>query len=236
MSSKKGAYSYEFPRPAVTVDCVVFGLDLEAEHLKVMLIQRDLEPFAGQWALPGGFVREHESLHEAAERELYEEAGLDNIFLEQLYSFGEPRRDPRGRVISVAYYALVSPEAHEATASTDARDAAWFDLEELPQLPFDHAQILAMAKERLKGKVRYRPIGFELLPEKFTLSQLQRLYEIILETKLDKRNFQRKIHRMEILIDTGEVQQNVAHRAARFYSFDEAAYKQLERDGQEFSI
>ena len=130
----------------------------------------------------------------------------------------------------------MSPEAHEASASTDARDAAWFDLEEVPPLPFDHGEILSMAKERLKGKVRYRPIGFELLPEKFTLSQLQRLYEIILETELDKRNFQRKIHRMEILVDTGEVQQNVAHRAARYYSFDEAAYKQLERDGQEFSI
>lgn len=229
-------HTYDYPRPALTVDCVVLGMDLSAENLKVMLIQRDLKPFEGQWALPGGFVREHESLDEAAERELREEAGLSNVFLEQLYTFGSPQRDPRGRVISVAYYALVRPSDHEAIASTDARDAAWFDLDELPALAFDHAHILGMAHERLKGKVRYRPIGFELLPERFTLSQLQRLYEIILEQKLDKRNFQRKIHRMEILVDTGEVQQNVAHRAARYYTFDEAAYKQLERDGQEFSI
>lgn len=233
---KDQLYSYQYPRPALTVDCVVFGLDLDEEHLKVMLIERDLEPFAGQWALPGGFVREHESLDEAAARELAEEAGLEDIFLEQLYTFGHPGRDPRGRVVSVAYYALVRPSDHRAVASTDARDAAWFSIDDLPALAFDHEAILQTALARLRAKVRYRPIGFELLPEKFTLSQLQRLYEIILEEKLDKRNFQRKINRMEILVDTGEVQQNVAHRAARYYSFDEAAYKQLERDGQEFSI
>lgn len=229
-------YSYEYPRPALSVDCVVFGVDFKEEHMKVLLIQRDLEPYAGQWALPGGFMREHEDLHQAAARELEEEAGLSDVFLEQLYTFSSTKRDPRGRVVSVAYYALVKPEDHNTQASTDARDAAWFSLDALPPLAFDHPDILEMARERLRGKVRYRPIGFELLPEKFTLSQLQQLYELILEEPLDKRNFQRKVHRMQILIDTGEVQQNVAHRAARYYSFDETAYKQLERDGTEFSI
>lgn len=182
-------------------------------------------------------MREHETLEVAAIRELEEEAGLKDVFLEQLYTFSSTDRDPRGRVVSVAYYALVEPEQHAAQAATDARDAAWFALDELPgELAFDHGQILEVARERLRGKVRYRPIGFELLPEKFTLSELQRLYEMILGQKLDKRNFQRKLHRMNILIDTGEVQQNVAHRAARYYSFDEKAYKQLERDGTEFSI
>lgn len=231
------SFVYDYPRPAVTVDCVVFGADLREDRLKVLLIQRDIDPFSGKWALPGGFMREHETLEVAAIRELEEEAGLKDVFLEQLYTFSSTDRDPRGRVVSVAYYALVEPEQHAAQAATDARDAAWFALDELPdELAFDHGQILEVARERLRGKVRYRPIGFELLPEKFTLSELQRLYEMILGQKLDKRNFQRKLHRMNILIDTGEVQQNVAHRAARYYSFDEKAYKQLERDGTEFSI
>lgn len=234
--AKREGFVYEYARPALTVDCVVLGLDLTEERLEVMLIQRDLAPFEGRWALPGGFVREDESLEAAAERELREEAGLENIYLEQLYTFGKPGRDPRGHTVSVTYYALVSPSEHAARASTDARDARWFSLDDIPDLAFDHQQIIDVALERLRGKVRYRPIGFELLPEKFTLSQLQRLYEIILEQKLDKRNFQRKVNRMNILIDTGEVQQNVAHRAARFYKFDETAYKQLERDGLEFSI
>lgn len=236
MKSTRQEYTYDFPRPAVTVDCVVFGADVREESLKVLLIQRDIEPFKGEWALPGGFMREHETLDEAAIRELEEEAGLKDVFLEQLYTFSSPERDPRGRVVSVAYYALVSPEHHEALASTDARDAAWFTLDAVPELAFDHREILMTARERLQGKVRYRPIGFELLPEKFTLSELQKLYELILDEKLDKRNFQRKLTRMNILIDTGETQQNVAHRAARYYSFDEAAYKQLVKDGAEFSI
>ena len=229
-------YRYEFPRPALTVDCVVFGAELHEDRLKVLLIERDVEPFRGSWALPGGFVREQETLDEAAARELGEEAGLEDIYLEQLYTFGAPERDPRGRVVSVAYYALVRPQDYRAVGATDARDAAWFGLKELPQLAFDHAEILVMAHERLRAKVRYRPVGFELLPARFTLSELQRLYEMILGHELDKRNFQRKLQRMNILIDTGQVQQNVSHRAARYYAFDEEAYKRLERDGSEFSI
>lgn len=227
-------HTYEFPRPALTVDCVVFGLD--DEDLKVMLIQRKLEPFEGQWALPGGFVHMDETLDEAARRELQEETGLEDIYLEQLYTFGEIGRDPRGRTVSVAHYALVKLMAHDVQAATDAADAAWFPINDLPELAFDHDQIFEMALERLKGKVRYKPIGFELLPEKFTLSALQHVYEAILEEEVDKRNFRRKVKKTGLLIDTKEVQKDVAHRAARFYKFDAARYRELEKKGFNFEI
>src|ERR1700752_709301 len=162
-------HTYEYPRAALTVDCVVFGLD--DEDLKVLLIQRALPPFEGKWALPGGFVRVTERLEEAARRELEEETGLSHVFLEQLYTFGAVDRDPRERVVSVAYYALVKLSDHQAKAATDAANAEWFPLTKLPKLAFDHAEILQTALSRLQGKVRYQPIGFELLPEKFTLSQ-----------------------------------------------------------------
>lgn len=231
-----GEFTYTYPRPAVTVDCVVFGFDLEEDHLKILLIQRDLDPHAGMWALPGGFVRADESLQEAAARELVEEASVRDVFLEQLYTFGDAERDPRGRVISVAYYALVKWSEHVAQAATDARDAAWVPIDQLPALAFDHEHIVEVALERLRGKVRYQPVGFELLPERFTMSQLQRLYETILETRLDRRNFQRKVRRMGIVVPTGESQQNVAHRAAKFYTFDREKYRELERDGFEFAL
>jgi len=229
-------FSYEYPRPALTVDCVVFGCDLEAERLDVLLIRRGREPFKGSWALPGGFVLADESLDDAAARELAEETGVERVYLEQLYTFGAPGRDPRGRVVSVAYYALVKPSDYKAIADTDAADAAWHPISDLPELAFDHADILDAAYQRLSAKVRYQPVGFELLPERFTLSQLQGLYEIILQKEVDKRNFQRKIHRMGILRETGEVQQNVAHRAAKFYTFDAETYQRLEREGFEFAL
>jgi len=230
------AYTYEYPRPALTVDCVVFGLD-EAD-LKVLLVQRDLPPFKDRWALPGGFVRMEESVDDAARRELREETGLklNDLYLEQLYTFGDTCRDPRGRVVSVAYYALVNLADHSVQAATDARDAAWFSVSDTPSLAFDHDQILAAALERLKGKVRYQPIGFELLPPKFTLSQLQRLYETVLERQLDKRNFRKKILSMGVLVETDEVQTDVAHRAARLYRFDEDKYRRLKKKGFNFEI
>jgi 8-oxo-dGTP diphosphatase len=228
------AHTYEFARPALAVDVVVFALD--EEDLQVMLVQRDLKPFAGQWALPGGFVRVDESLDDAARRELEEETGLKNIFLEQLYTFGDLHRDPRERVVTVAYYALVNFEGHDVLASNDARNAAWFAVNDLSKLAFDHERILKTAYERLKGKVRYQPIGFELLPEKFTLRQLQHLYEVILDRELDKRNFRKKVLGMEIVKETNEIEQDVAHRAARLYRFDKRMYDRLTKQGFNFEI
>jgi 8-oxo-dGTP diphosphatase len=226
--------TYEYPRAALTVDCVVFGLD--DEDLKVMLIQRDLEPFEGRWALPGGFVHVDESLDEAARRELQEETGIERVYLEQLYTFGRVDRDPRERVVSVAYYALANLADHTVEAATDARNAAWFPVDDVPSLAFDHADILQMALERLKGKVRYQPIGFELLPRRFTLSQMQHLYETILERSLDKRNFRKKVLGMDLLVELDEIQTDVAHRAARLYRFDERKYKRWLKQGFNFEI
>jgi len=227
-------HSYEFPRPALTVDCVVFGLD--EDELQVLLIRRGLEPFLGDWALPGGFVHVDESLDAAALRELEEETGLRKLFLEQLFTFGAPARDPRERVVTVAYYALVKLSEHKVRAATDAADAAWFGISDLPTLGFDHAEIVELALTRLRGKVRYQPIGFELLPRKFTLTQLQRMYEVILERSLDKRNFRKKILGMDLLVELDEVQKDVAHRAARLYKFDDRRYRKLIKQGFSFEI
>ncbi|MEM8736380.1 MAG: NUDIX domain-containing protein [Planctomycetota bacterium] len=213
---------------------VVFGLD--ENDLQVMLIERDLPPYEGQWALPGGFVRIDETLENAARRELEEETGLREIYLEQLFTFGELERDPRERVVTVAYYALVQLEGHDVNASTDARNAAWFPLSDLPTLAFDHQQILSLAHERLRGKVRYQPVGFELLPERFTLRQLQQLYEVILDRELDKRNFRKKVLAMGIVKETNEIEKDVAHRAARLYRFDKRTYDRLMKKGFHFEI
>jgi 8-oxo-dGTP diphosphatase len=204
-----GRHVYAWPRPALTVDCVVLGLD--ADDLKVLLIQRKIPPFQHSWALPGGFVRVDETLDAAARRELEEEAG-------------------------VAYYALTKLDSHVIRAATDAERVAWFGLDDLPRLAFDHRTIIDRAVERLRGKVRYTPIGFELLPPRFTLTQLQRLYEIILTASLDKRNFRKKLLSMDLLIETDEVEQGVRHRAARLYKFDKKKYEKLARQGFSFDL
>lgn len=228
------AYSYAYPRSALTVDCVVFGLD--EYELKVLLIQRDIPPFEGRWALPGGFVHVDESIDDAARRELREETGVDRIFLEQLYTFGAVGRDPRERVVTVAYYALVNLADHPVAANTDARSASWFPVYDVPDLAFDHDEILEMAYDRLRNKIRYKPIGFELLPRKFTLSQIQRLYEKILDTPLDKRNFRKKILKMDVLEALDEVETDVAHRAARLYRFDPDRYEKQSQAGMGFEL
>src|SRR3954469_1743149 len=227
-------FSYEYARPAITVDCVVFGLD--ENDLKVLLIQRKLQPFQHTWALPGGFVRIEETLDEAARRELEEEAGVTDVYLEQLYTFGALDRDPRERVVTIAYYALAKLSDHRIRAATDAMGVGWFSLDDLPKLAFDHAEIVALARDRLRGKVRYAPVGFELLPPRFSLTQLQRLYEIILGTDLDKRNFRKKILSLDLIVETDEVEQGVRHRAARLYRFDRRKYERLLKQGFELSI
>ena len=227
-------YQYQYPRPALTVDCVVFGFD--EGDLKVLLIERGLEPFKGRWALPGGFVRMKETLDEAARRELEEEAGLNNVFLEQLYSFGALDRDPRERIVSVAYFALVKLANFNTRAATDAADARWFSISKVPKLAFDHAEILALALARLQAKVRYVPIGFELLPPKFTLSQLQHLYEAVLEVELDKRNFRKKVLSYHLLLPLKETHMTGRHRPAQLFRFDVDKYEKLKKRGFHFEV
>jgi 8-oxo-dGTP diphosphatase len=227
-------YTYEYPRAALTVDCVVFGFD--DGELKVLLIQRGLPPFKGAWALPGGFVRIEETIDEAARRELMEETGLREVYLEQLYTFGALDRDPRERVVSVAYYALVKLAEHPPAGATDASDAQWFPVGSVPRLAFDHSDILAMALKRLRGKVRYEPIGFELLPPKFSLSQLQHLYEAVLQTSLDKRNFRKKILAMGLLIPLDETTATGAHRPAQLFRFEVKKYDALRQKGFNFEL
>ncbi|MBK9259142.1 MAG: NUDIX hydrolase [Polyangiaceae bacterium] len=233
-NERDGAFTYRYARPALAVDCVVFGLD--DEDLKVLLIQRGMEPFLGRWALPGGFVRMDETLDEAARRELREEAGIDRAVLEQLHAFSGIDRDPRERVVSVAHYALVKLSDHAVRAATDAREAAWFGVDDLPKLAFDHEEIVEMAIARLRMKVTQTPIGIELLPKKFTLTQLQRVYEKVLDREIDKRNFRKKVLATGLLIETDEVEQDVAHRAARLFRFDEKAYRKLEKEGFVFDL
>ncbi|MBL8970709.1 MAG: NUDIX hydrolase [Myxococcales bacterium] len=228
------SFTYKYPRPAVTVDCVVFGLD--DELLKVLLIQRDREPFAGRWALPGGFVDPQETLEQAALRELAEETGVSKVYLEQLHSFGAPDRDPRDRVITVAYYALVRRLDHAPQAASDARAVGWFPASQCPPLAFDHREIVALARRRLQAKLREQPVGFELLPRKFTLSQIQRVYEAVLERALDKRNFRKKLMATGVLRELDETQQGVAHRAGRLYQFDAREYRARVKQGFHFDM
>ena len=227
-------HTYQHPRAALTVDGVVFGFD--AGELKVLLIQRALDPFKGKWALPGGFVHVDETLDDAARRELAEETGLENVFLEQLYTLGTVKRDPRERVVSVAYYALVKLSDHHAKAATDAANAQWFPISQLPKLAFDHADIVALALTRLQGKVRYQPIGFELLPPKFTLSELQHLYEAILGSGLDKRNFRKKVLGFGLLVALNETQMAGRHRPAQLFRFDADKYEKLKKRGFNFEL
>ncbi len=219
-------HTYEYPRPALTVDVVIFTL--REEKLQVLLIQRANPPFQGMWALPGGFVQIDESLEEAALRELAEETGLKGEFyLEQLYTYGDPQRDPRERVVSVAYFALV-PSDHplQSAPASDAAAARWFPVDATPPLAFDHAEILRYALRRLRYKLEYTAAGFELLPELFTLSELQKTYEIILGEKLDKRNFRRRILEAGVIEPT-EQKRTGSGRPARLYRYRKDAIAEV---------
>jgi 8-oxo-dGTP diphosphatase len=212
----------------VTVDIVIFTV--RERTLQVLLVRRGVPPFEGQYAIPGGFILEGESLEQAAKRELQEETGVRDVFLEQLYSFGDPARDPRGRIITVAYYALISSERNSLAAGSDASEARWFLMSELPALAFDHKQILDYAVERLRNKLEYTTVGFQLLPEKFTLGELQSVYETILGRRLDKRNFRRKMALLGVLKPLREWQR-AGRKPARLYRFSSERFEKLKDKG-----
>ncbi|HEY0743679.1 MAG TPA: NUDIX domain-containing protein [Chryseosolibacter sp.] len=215
----------------VAVDCIIFGFD--GTQLKALLIKRGFEPEKGKWSLMGGFVGKNENTDEAAARVLEQLTGLDNIYMEQLYAFSDVDRDPAGRVISIAYFALINIEDYSEQLQHD-HEAKWFPLSKIPPLIFDHKKMVAKAKRLLRQKVADHPIGFELLPEKFTLPQLQSLYEAIYETPLDKRNFAKKILSLKVLNKLNEKEKESSRKGAFYYVFDSVKYDKLQQNGVRF--
>ena len=213
-------YSYKYPHPSVTTDCVIFGFD--GVKLKVLLVERGMAPYKGRWAFPGGFLNMDESAEEGALRELKEETGLEGAYIRQFHTFSAPQRDPRERVITIAYYALVRMQ--EVKGGDDASDARWFALDEVPPLAFDHDQILRKAEKTLRQQIHFEPVGFELLPEKFTIKQLQNLYEAILDMRFDRRNFYNKMRRLGMLELTGDTANPSQRREANLFSFNAEKY------------
>ena len=220
-------YHYKYPHPAVTADCVIFGFD--GLNINVLLIQRGIEPFKGKWALPGGFVKMDESADEGARRELQEETGLTDAKIEQFHTFTDVNRDPRERVITIAYYALV--RLSDVQGGDDAAKAQWFAQEDIPSLAFDHELILRTAINRLKERICFEPIGFDLLPEVFTMTELQNLYEAILEVKFDRRNFYNKMLKLGILAEAEPRPENASRRTPSKYRFNAAKYAELKQKG-----
>lgn len=225
MEEKK--YAYKYPHPAVATDCVIFGFD--GMELKVLLIERGAEPYLGKWAFPGGFLKMDESAEEGARRELKEETNLSAAYMEQFYTFSDPDRDPRERVISIAYYALVKIE--EVKGGDDAARAAWFALDRVPQLAFDHDRILRKALDKLRERIHFQPVGFELLPPKFTLKELQLLYEAILGVRFDRRNFAKKMLYFDLLTQLDETVWPTPKREANLYCFNREKYDELKQKG-----
>ncbi len=225
-----------FFKSAFSVDNVIFGFD--GSELKVLLIQRGAAPFKGKWALPGDLVYPNEDLDTAAERVLEQLTGLRGVYLEQVKAFGAVNRHPLGRVITIAYYSLIKISDFAVTPASFAQSARWHAVSEVEELAFDHNEILATCLKRLKHKVRTEPVGFELLPPKFTLTELQQLYDAILNLpkKLDKRNFRKKILSMNLLVELEEIQEGVAHRPAKLYQFDREKYEQFVAEGFSFDI
>lgn len=218
----------------VSIDCLIFGF--RNTELDILLIKHGEGISKGRWALPGGWIRFNESIDDAASRLLTSLTGVSNIFLEQLRAFGEVDRYPGKRVITIAYFALINADNYSLSAGFTASDARWFQLHEIPRLPYDHNKILKTGFQYLQHKVRHEPIGFNLLPKKFTLHQILKLYEAILETELDKPNFRRKLLKMNLLVPCDEKQRDVSHRAASFYRFDKKIYKQLKESGFTFQL
>lgn len=219
---------------SITIDCAIFSF--ENGNLEVLLIKHATGISKGRWGLPGGWILKNEDIDRAAERLLFELTGLKSIFLEQLKAFGNPDRFPLGRVITIGYYALIKRENYNIKAGFTASEAKWHKIKEVPDLIYDHNKILHFSLEHLQNKVKQAPIGFTLLPEKFTLLQLMRLYEEILGVEMDKPNFRRKILKMKLLQDLGEKQKDVSHRAAKLYRFDHEIYKKLTKKGFSFEF
>lgn len=220
-------YCYKYPHPSVTTDCVIFGFD--GNQLQVLLIERGIEPFKGKWAFPGGFLNMDETAEEGALRELKEETGLENAYIEQFNTYSDPGRDPRERVITIAHYALV--RIQEVKGGDDAAKAQWFPIDKVPQLAFDHDRILRDAMKKLRERIHFEPIGFELLPEKFTMKDLQVLYESILDVKFDRRNFAKKMLHYELLTQLDETVRPTAKRDALLYSFNKENYELFKKKG-----
>lgn len=221
------SYQYEYPHPAVATDCVIFTFD--GAQLQVLLIERGVEPFKGKWALPGGFIKIDESASECARRELQEETGVSNCFLEQFHAYASPDRDPRERVISIAYYALVKQQQVEG--GDDAANAQWFYLKDVPQLAFDHDRILRDALAHLREAIHFKPVGFELLPEVFTMKELQSLYEAILDVRFDRRNFYKKMLHLDLLIPEEDNAEPASKRQRIYYRFNLDNYNRLKKKG-----
>ena len=217
-------YTYKYPHPAVTADNVIFGFDGSSLH--ILLVERGLEPYKGCWALPGGFLQMDETIEQCAQRELFEETNVQEVYLRQFHVFSEVERDPRERILTVAFYALVRKSDYELIAGDDANDASWFPLNELPPLAFDHHKIIELAQSRLQEEIRLRPIAFKLLDKKFSMSELQRIYELINNTHYDRRNFQRKMMASGFLSDEGISKTVAANRPPQLFSFDEKLYEQ----------
>ena len=218
----------------LSIDCVILGF--EDHQLKILLYQRAVEPEADKWALPGGFIRRDEDLDHAATRILKEVAGVDNIYMEQINAFGAVDRYPLERVLTIGYFALINPGNYSIVPGEGAKAARWFTIDKIPKLVFDHNEIFSVGLQKLRKKVRHEPIGFELLPKKFTLSLIQKLYEAVLGIEFDVRNFTKKLLKMNLLKKLEEKQTGVAHRAANLYKFDKKVYKELKSKGFVFDL
>ncbi|MCQ2189356.1 MAG: NUDIX hydrolase [Paludibacteraceae bacterium] len=216
-------YTYEHPHPSVTTDCVVFGFD--GESLNLLLIERGIEPYKGTWALPGGFVRMNETAEEGALRELQEETGVEDIYVEQFHTFTAVDRDPRERVMTIAFLAFVRQEKYSVIAGDDAVQAKWFPVKDLPELAFDHQEIIRMALDKLRWKIMYEPLVFHLLNKSFTMTQLLTIYEVVLGHELDRRNFHKKMLTLGYVVPTKERVRSVG-RPGTLYAFDEEKYKE----------
>lgn len=217
-------YTYKYPHPAVTTDCIVFGFD--GETLNLLLINRGIEPFKGCWALPGGFMKMDETAEQGALRELQEETGVKDIYIEQLQAFSTVDRDPRERVMTIAFLAFVRQEKYEVIAGDDAAKAQWFPINELPELAFDHKEIITVALEKLRWKITYEPLAFRLLNKNFTITQLQTVYEVVFGKKFDRRNFYKKMTTLGYLIPTDQQLRNNG-RPSTLYTFDEKKYREV---------